>query len=61
MSEKAKQSFQLNFQVTFVTLIVGNIFRLIQCKRNLMLLAAAVMFVAGWGCKLDHAPATAEG
>ncbi|HXQ08795.1 MAG TPA: hypothetical protein VN831_29070 [Bradyrhizobium sp.] len=55
MSEKAKQSFQLNFQVTFVTLIVGDIFPLIQWKRNLMLLAAAVMFVAGWGM-LENPP-----
>jgi hypothetical protein len=60
MSEKAKQSFQLNFQVTFVTLIVSNIFRLIQWKRNLMLLAAAVMFVAGCGYARKPASTTID-
>jgi hypothetical protein len=55
MSEKAKQSFQLNFQFTFVTLIVGSIFRSLQWKRDLMLLAAAVMFVTGWGI-LENPP-----
>jgi hypothetical protein len=55
MSEKAKQSFQLNFRFTLVTLIVGSIFRSLQWKRDLMLLAAAVMFVAGWGM-LENPP-----